>query len=131
MLTEGRDLLVVSAGYMVHECNKALDGMDKMGIDASLLDMYSLPFDEDRFLDLANENGGNILVVEDNYGGGLFSAVSEACVKAGDAFTVVPMAVTRIPKSARNENEILEQCGLTHESITQAAAAMVGLVKVG
>lgn len=131
MLTEGRDLLVVSAGYMVHECNKALDGMDKMGIDASLLDMYSLPFDEDRFLDLANENGGNILVVEDNYGGGLFSAVSEACVKAGDAFTVVPLAVNSIPKSARNEEQILEQCGLTHESITNAAAAMVGLVKVG
>ncbi|MDG2423351.1 MAG: transketolase [Phycisphaerales bacterium] len=131
VLTEGRDLLIVSAGYMVHECNKALDSMDKMGIDASLLDMYSLPFDEDRFLDLANQNGGNVLVVEDNYGGGLFSAVSEACVKAGDAFTVEPMAVTRIPKSARNETEILEQCGLTHQSITEAAAAMVGLAKVG
>ncbi|MEE2906648.1 MAG: transketolase [Planctomycetota bacterium] len=131
VLTEGRDLLIVTAGYMIHECNKALDDMDQMGVDASLLDLYSLPFDEDCFLDLANQNGGNVLVVEDNYGGGLFSAVSEACVKAGDAFTVEPLAVTRIPKSARSETEILEQCGLSHQSITQAAAAMVGLAKVG
>jgi transketolase len=127
VLTEGRDLLIVSAGYMLHECNKAIDSLDRMGIDASLLDLYSLPFDEDRLLDIANANGGNVLVVEDNYGGGLFSAVSEACVKAGDAFTIEPMHVTRIPKSSRSEDAVLAQCGLDHGSITARAAAMMGL----
>ena len=127
MLTEGRDLLIVSAGYMLHECNKAIDSLDRMGIDASLVDLYSLPFDEDRLLDMANTNGGNVLVVEDNYGGGLFSAVSEACVKAGDAFTIEPMHVTRIPKSSRSEDAVLAQCGLDHVSITARAAAMMGL----
>ena len=126
-LVKGRDLLIVSAGFMVHECNAALDGLDKLGIDVSLLDCYSLPLDEDRLLDYANENGGNILVVEDNYGGGLFSAVAEACAKAGDAFTVEPMHVTRIPKSARNEESILAQCGLGHEQIVERAAAMLGI----
>ncbi|MCH2135338.1 MAG: transketolase [Phycisphaerales bacterium] len=127
MLTEGRDLLIVSAGYMLHECNKALDSLDRMGIDASLLDLYSLPFDEDRLLDYANDNGGNVLVVEDNYGGGLFSAVSEACVKAGDAFTIEPMHVTRIPKSSRNADSVLEQCGMDHASISARAASMLGI----
>ena len=79
MLTEGRDLLIVTAGYMVHECNKALDALDRAGIDATLVDLYSIPFDADALLDLANENGGNILTVEDNYGGGLGSAVADAC----------------------------------------------------
>ncbi|MCH2139210.1 MAG: transketolase [Phycisphaerales bacterium] len=127
VLTEGRDLLIVSAGYMLHECNKSLDALDKMGIDASLLDLYSLPFDEDRLLDLANANGGNVLVVEDNYGGGLFSAVAEACCKAGDAFTIEPMHVTRIPKSSLNEASVLEQCGMHHEAITARAASMLGI----
>ena len=127
VLTEGRDLLIVSAGYMVHECNKRLDDLDKLGIDASLIDLYSLPFEEEGLLDLANENGGMVLVVEDNYGGGLFSAVAEACVQSGDAFTVEQLAVKRIPKSARGEREILEQCGLHHEQITRHAARILGL----
>jgi transketolase len=127
VLTEGRDLLIVSAGHMLHECNKSLDELDRMGIDASLLDLYSLPFDEDRLLDLANANGGTVLVVEDNYGGGLFSAVAEACVKAGDAFTVEPMHVTRIPKSSRTEDGIMEQCGLHHGAITARAASLLGI----
>jgi transketolase len=29
VLTEGRDLLIVTAGFMVHECNKALDAPDR------------------------------------------------------------------------------------------------------
>ena len=127
LLLQGRDLLIASSGFMVHECNKALEGLDALGIDASLLDCYSLPLNEDQLLDQANENGGNILVVEDNYGGGLFSAITEACAKAGDAFTVQPLAVTRIPKSSRNEADVLEQCKLDHTAITEAAAAMLGI----
>jgi transketolase len=127
VLTQGRDLLIVSAGYMVHECNKALDALDKAGVDASLVDMYSMPFDADALLDLANENGGNILVVEDNYGGGLASAVSEACTESGDAFTIQHMCVRRIPKSTRTEEEQLRMLGLHHSDIAKTAASMVGV----
>jgi transketolase len=125
VLTQGRDLLIISAGYMVHECNKALEDLDKMGIDASLVDLYSLPFDNEQLLDIANENGGNVLVVEDNYGGGLGSAVAEACTESGDAFTIEQMYVRKIPKSARTTAEILKQCGLDHKAIAQKAATML------
>lgn len=128
VLTEGRDLLIITAGYMVHECNKSLDALDKMGIDASLVDLYSIPFDAEKLLDLANANGGNILTVEDNYGGGLGSAIADACTDSGDAFTVQQMYVKRIPKSARTEDEIMKQCGLHHTNITKRAASMLGVV---
>jgi transketolase len=127
VLTEGRDLMIVSAGYMVHECNKALELLDKAGIDATLVDLYSLPFDREMFLDIANENGGNILTVEDNFGGGIGAAVSEACTDSGDAFTVVQMTVERLPKSARTEAESLAYCGLDAASITAKAAAICGV----
>ena len=130
ILTQGRDLLIVTAGYMVHECNKTLDALDKAGIDASLVDLYSLPFDEDALLDLANSNGGYILTVEDNYGGGIGSAVADAVTESGDAFTIEQLYVRRIPKSARDEDGILEQCGLHHSTITKKAAAMLGVVEV-
>ncbi|MDP6542262.1 MAG: transketolase [Phycisphaerales bacterium] len=128
VLTQGRDLLIVTAGYMVHECNKALDELDRMGVDATLLDLYSIPFDEDRLLDIANENNGNILVVEDNYGASLGSAVADACTTSGDPFTVKQQFVRRIPKSARSPESILRMCGLHYTDIAQCAASLVGVV---
>ena len=127
VLTEGRDLLIVSAGYMIHECNKVLETLDKAGVDASLVDLYSIPFDEEALLDLANENGGNILVVEDNYGGGMGSAIADACTASGDPFTINQMFVRRIPKSARTTDEVLQMCGLNHDRIAKVAASMVGV----
>jgi transketolase len=127
VLTEGRDLMIVTAGLMVHECNKAIAELDRMGIDATLVDLYSIPFDRDALLDLANRNGGNILTVEDNYGAGIGGAVAEACCDAGDAFTVRQMFVSRIPKSCRTEDEVMRMCGLDPKSIVSAAAAMVGV----
>jgi transketolase len=127
VLTQGRDLVIATAGYMVHECNKALEHLDKAGVDATLVDLYSLPFDEDKFLDIANDNGGNILVVEDNYGGGLGSAIADACTSGGDAFTVRQMHVRRIPKSARTTDEVMVMCGLDAQAITAEAAKMLGV----
>jgi transketolase len=127
VLTEGRDLVIVSAGYMIHECNKAIDELDRLGIDATLLDLYSLPFDEERLLDVVNENNGNVLVVEDNYGASMGSAVSDACTASGDAFTVKQLHVTRIPKSARSPESILRMCGLHYTDITQSAASLLGV----
>ena len=127
VLNSGRDLLLVSAGYMVHECNKALDHLDKAGVDASLIDLYSLPFDEEELLDIANANGGNVLVVEDNYGASLGSAVADACTRSGDGFVIEQMHVTRVPKSARTEAEILRYCGLHHEDIAKRALEMIGV----
>lgn len=127
VLNRGKDLLVISAGYMVHECNKAIDLLDKAGIDATLVDLYSIPFDADALLDLANQNGGNILTVEDNYSGGIGSAVADACAQAGDAFTIDQMFVRRIPKSCLTEDDVLRYCGLNHAEIAKRAMAMCGV----
>ena len=130
VLTTGRDLLIVSAGYMLHECNKALELLDKAGIDASLVDLYSLPFDPDGLLDIANDNGGMILTVEDNYGGGLGSAVADAVTGSGDGFTIEQLHVGRIPKSARTVDDELAYLGLRSKDIAKRAASMLGVAAV-
>ena len=35
---------------MVHEVNRALDGLDEAGISATIIDLYSIPFDEEALL---------------------------------------------------------------------------------
>jgi len=127
VLTPGRDLLIVATGYMVHEANKAMEALDAQGIDATLVDLYSLPFDAEALLDLANENNGNILTIEDNYGGGFGSAVADAAAADGGGFTVQQMHVTRLPKSGRSPDDLMDYCGLSAGHIVQRAMSMLEL----
>lgn len=125
VLNEGRDVLLVACGYMVHEANKALNELDKAGIAATLVDAYSIPFDTEKLLDLANANGGYVVTIEDNYGGGLGSAVADALTESGDAFTLQQMFVRRIPKSAKTPGELLKMCGLTSADIVETTMKLL------
>jgi transketolase len=126
-LAEGKDLVIAASGYMVHEANKALDLLDKAGISATLLDMYSLPFDADGVLDLINQAGGNVLTLEDSFGGGLGSAIADALTESGDAFKHKQMFVKRIPKSAKTPDEMLKMCGLTATDVVKETKKLLGV----
>ncbi|MEM9788987.1 MAG: transketolase [Planctomycetota bacterium] len=127
VLSEGRDLLIVAHGYMVHEANRALELLDQQGIDATLVDAYSLPFDGDTLCDLANENNGMVLTLEDNYGGGLGSAVADALAGSGDGFTLQQMHVTHLPKSGKSPDDLLHYCGLSADHVVHRAMGMLNL----
>ncbi len=128
VLSEGRDVLLCASGYMVHEANKALDALDKAGISATLVDLYSLPFDTDALMDIANQNGGFIISIEDNYGGGIGSAIADALTGSGDAFTLRQMHVRRIPKSAKTPDEVLAMCGLSSNDIVKETMKLLQVV---
>jgi transketolase len=127
VLSEGRDLLIVASGYMVHQANQALEALDAQGVDATLVDLYSLPFDTDAILDLANENNGMILSLEDNYGGGIGSAIADAVSADGGGFTLRQMCVRKIPKSGRAPEELMNYTGLGVDQIVQEAMQLLQL----
>ncbi len=127
VLNEGRDLVIAAAGYMVHEANKAMELLDKAGISATVVDLYSLPFDTEAFLDIVQQNNGNVLSVEDNFGGGIGSAIADALMESGDGFKLTQMHVTRIPKSTRTPDEVLAMCGLTAADIAKKAMSILGV----
>ncbi|HVZ95056.1 MAG TPA: transketolase [Phycisphaerales bacterium] len=130
VLNEGRDVLLVASGYMVHEANKALDGLDKAGVSATLVDLYSLPFDQEALLDLAQANNGYIVTIEDNYGASMGSAVADALSASGDSFTLDQMHISRIPKSAKTPDEIMAMTGLTHRDIVQRCLKLLQVSQV-
>lgn len=127
VLSQGRDLLIVASGYMVHQANKAMEKLDAQGVDATLVDLYSLPFDSDAILDLANQNNGMVLTLEDNYGGGIGSAIADAVSADGGGFNVMQMHVRRIPKSGRTTDDVMAYCGLGVEDIVAKALALLEL----
>src|SRR5205085_7285864 len=71
VLREGKDVLFVSAGYMVHECLKVADELAKAGKKATVIDAYSMPLQTKGILEIAGKSGGRIITVEDNFAGGL------------------------------------------------------------
>jgi len=129
VLTEGRDLLIIASGYMVHQANKAIDKLDEAGVSATLVDLYSLPFDEESILDLANENNGMILTLEDNYGGGFGSAIADAVSADGGGFTVQQMHVKYLPKSGKTADELMTYCRLSVDDVVKEAMGMLQLTE--
>lgn len=113
---------------MVHEANKALEALDKAGVSATLVDLYSLPFDTDSLLDIANQNGGYIITIEDNYAGGIGASVADALTTSGDAFTLRQMCVRRIPKSAKTPDEVLKMCSISSDDIVKEALKVLQVV---
>lgn len=126
-LAQGRDIVLAASGIMVHEGNKAVELLDKAGVSATLLDMYSIPFDTDKLLDIVAANGGFVVSLEDNYGGGLGSAIADALMESGDGFELAQMYVDRIPKSAKTPDEMLQMCGLTAQDIVNKVMALLGV----
>jgi len=127
VLAEGRDVMIVASGYMVHEANKALEKLDAQGVDATLVDLFSIPFDADAILDMANANNGNILTVEDNYGAGFGSAVADVAAASGDGFTVNQLHVRNLPKSGRTPDELMNYTSISADHIVKATMQMLEL----
>ncbi|MEQ8768948.1 MAG: transketolase [Phycisphaerales bacterium] len=128
VLNEGRDIVLCACGYMVHVGNQVVELLDKAGVSATLIDMYSLPFDSDKLMDIVAQNGGYVISMEDNYGGGLGSAIADALAESGDGFTLEQLHVRRVPKSARTPEEVLKMCGLDAQSVVAHVMKLLEVV---
>jgi transketolase len=124
-LEQGHDLLLVTAGYMAHEAKKAVAGLKDQGIEATLVDLYSIPFDAEAVVALAQDNQGRVLTLEDNYGAGMGSAVADVLSEHGGGFMLTQMCVRRIPKSGRTPDDVLGYLGLSAEDVIKTALEMV------
>ena len=121
LVVEGSDLLICASGYMLGQAVKAVDKLEEDGVKPMLVDLYSLPFDEAAIAELANQCEGRVLTLEDNYTGGIGSAVAEALAVKGVAKSFKSLHVTRTPKSGKDDKAIMEQVNLTVDDVIAAA----------
>jgi transketolase len=120
--SERDDLTIVSAGITVHEALAARELLKQQGIEARVIDSYSVkPLDEAGLRRAATETQ-RFLVVEDHVPeGGLGEAV--AALVNGLA-TVRRLAVTSEPSSAK-ASELLDFHGISRAAIVKAAMELV------
>ncbi|MBI4718726.1 MAG: transketolase [Planctomycetes bacterium] len=119
-LRSGAHLTLVSAGYMLHTVLSAAANLERQGVSCNIFDAYTLPLDATPILSAARRSGGTILVVEDNYVGGLHGELAEAAAQTAEV-RVVGMTVRRIPKSAKSADEVFSYVGVGLQDIIDRA----------
>ncbi len=117
VVREGKQMTFAAAGYMVHECLKACDDA---GLDATVVDCYSLPLDAEPVLEHAEKTNGKLVVVEDNYTGGLDAELATAIATSGSTVRLQNLYVDRIPKSGRTPEAVLDYLSLDAAAIAKA-----------
>lgn len=81
-LREGKDVTIIAAGFMVGKAIAAAEELSKKGIEATVIDMFTIkPLDEALVIEAAKKTGCVVTVENHNKIGGLFSAVSECLVQ--------------------------------------------------
>jgi transketolase len=127
VLRDGDDVAIVAAGITLHESLKAADRLAAEGVNARVIDLYSVkPVDAETLRAAAEATGGRILTVEDHWPeGGIGDAVLEALSDGETPSRVVRLAVREMPGSGKPA-ELLAAAGIDAAHIAEAAQALVG-----
>ncbi|WP_280839868.1 transketolase [Micromonospora sp. A200] len=117
---------LIGAGVTVHNCLAAADELASAGINARVIDLYSVkPLDRERLLAAVRDTGGRLVVVEDHYPeGGLGSAVLESLADLAEPFRLTHLAVRGLPTSG-TPTELMDQAGIGVSAIVAAARASI------
>ena len=118
---------LIGAGVTLHECLTAADQLSEDGINARVIDLYSIkPIDADTLRRTCQATGGRIVVAEDHYPeGGIGSAVLEALAGTDTPeLHVVLLAVKALPTSGKPQ-ELLDAAGISARHITAAARGLL------
>ncbi|MGX2960670.1 transketolase family protein [Peribacillus sp. JNUCC 23] len=79
VLRTGKDVTIVASGIMVGESLKAAAKLAQIGIEATVIDMFSIkPLDIETLIEAAKKTGAVVTAENHNVNGGLGSAVAEA-----------------------------------------------------
>jgi transketolase len=125
VLRHGDDVTLVGCGVTVHEALKAAETLAADGIEARVVDCYSLKPIDGEALAVAAEETGRIVTVEDHWPeGGLGEAVLSALADQGARAEVTRLAVREMPRSGKPD-ELLAAYKIDAAAIAEAARILV------
>ena len=82
IVRDGKDVTIVACGIMVMEAVKAAEELEKDGISAAVIDMFTIkPIDKELIIKYAEKTKGFVTAENHNIIGGLGSAVAEVLVE--------------------------------------------------
>ena len=126
VLREGGDVTLIAAGIMVYEALKAADRLGAEGIQATVVDMFTVkPLDVDTVIACARRTGAVVTAENHNMIGYLGSAVAEALGE----HCPVPLERVGVPDcfgEVGSQEYLMARFELTDEAICQKARRAIG-----
>lgn len=121
MLNEGKDVTIVATGHLVWEAIQAGEELEKLGIDAEIINIHTIkPLDEEAILKSVSKTGCIVTAEEHNRLGGLGESVAQTLVTNNPVpqeFVAVDDQFGESGKPA----DLMEKYGLNAASIVEAA----------
>jgi transketolase len=124
---DGSDVTLIGAGVTLHECLAARERLLGEGIDARVIDVYSVkPIDADTIRRALDETGLLIVVEDHRVEGGIGDAVLDAIATTGDLIgRVEKLGVREMPGSA-TPMQLRAWAGIDADWIVTAARSALG-----
>jgi transketolase len=119
------DVTIVACGITVEEADKAADELASRGVQARVIDCYSIkPIDSEALATAARETGA-VVTVEDHWPeGGLGDAVLSALAHQHQPTPLVKLAVGDMPVSG-SAAELMQAAGIDADAIVAAVTELV------
>ncbi|MCO7121569.1 transketolase family protein [Ihubacter massiliensis] len=121
LLKQGEDLTIIACGLMVSEALKAADVLKSYGVNARVVDMFTIkPLDEEAVIKCAKETGAIVVAENHRSVNGLYSAVSD-CASANCPCPIEAVGVDDIFGEVGKKDYLMERFGLTFREISDKA----------
>ena len=130
VIREGGDVTIIAIGLMVSEAMKAADLLKAKGINARVVDMFTVkPLDTELVARCAKETGAIVTAENHNIIGGLGDAAGAALLESGIPATMSKVGVQDEFGSVGPQDYLQKFYGLTAEKIVEAAEKLVAQKK--
>lgn len=124
-IKDGKDVTIIASGICVDESMKAAEMLQEKGIDAAILNIFTIkPIDREAIAEAAKATGAIVTVENHNIHNGLGSAVAEVLAET----TPVPMeriGVQDLFGEVGSVDYLKEKFGLTAENIVKQVERVI------
>ena len=124
-LRSGADVTLIACGIMVHEALQAANALARQGIDARVIDMFTVkPLDVEAVVRCAQETGAIVTAEEHSVIGGLGSAVAEVTATHYPVKMAMVGQQDTFGESGKPE-ELKDKYGMTAADIVRAVKLLI------
>lgn len=118
-------VVIAGAGITLHEALEAQEKLKSKGVNAAVVDIYSIkPFDGEKFVKFVKEHGNRLVVAEDHFKAGGIGEMLASSIP-GHNIGFKHLHVSGLPHSG-SEKELLKEHGIDSSTIEREAKKLVG-----
>lgn len=116
-IKKGKDITIIANGAMVSNAYNTLKRFESMGVDAGLIDMFTVkPLDEELLLDVCSRTKGILVCEEHQASGGLCGAIAEF-TGTHKPMPIETVAIDDTFGESGTPDELFRKYGLDEETI--------------